>query len=88
MNSTPSTHKNNLAKSEDPNMIFFDPTLLNAARNIYRNYHSLGVSTNTQPMGIVINRDSHRGQLAFKQKPVLLPRECFIPIKQIEANGY
>ncbi len=88
MNSTPSPRKNNLTKSEDPNMIFFDPTLINAARNIYRNYYSLGVPANNQPLGIVINRDSHRGQLAFKHKPVLLPRECFIPIKQIEANGY
>ncbi len=88
MNSTPSTRKNNLAKSEDPNMIFFDPTLINAARNIYRNYYSQGVPANSQPMGIVINRDSHRGQLAFKNKPVLLPRECFIPIRQIEADTY
>ncbi|WP_319419153.1 hypothetical protein [Pleurocapsa sp. FMAR1] len=88
MNSTPSTRKNNLTKSEDPNMIFFDPTLIEAARNIYRKYYSLGVSANSQPMGIVINRDSHRGQLAFKNKPVLLPRECFIPIGQIEADTY
>ena len=35
-----------------------------------------------------LNRDSHRGQLAFKRKPILLPRECFIPIKQIEAETY
>lgn len=69
-------------------MIFFDPSLIKAARNIYRNYCSLNVPTDTQPMGVVIDRDSHRGQLAFKSKPILLPRECFIPLKQIEAESY
>ncbi|MEM7758563.1 MAG: hypothetical protein AAGF83_15190 [Cyanobacteria bacterium P01_G01_bin.67] len=68
-------------------MIFFDPTLIKAARNIYRNYCHLNVIGN-QPMGVVINRDSHRGQLAFNPKPILLPRECFIPLKQIEAEAY
>lgn len=69
-------------------MIFFDPTLIKAARNIYRNYYSLSVPADSPPMGIVINRDSYRGQLAFKRKPVLLPRECFIPLRQIEAENY
>ena len=69
-------------------MIFFDPSLIKAARNIYRNYCGLNVPADTQPKGVVINRDSHRGQLAFKNKPILLPRECFIPLKQIEAESY
>ena len=88
MNSSSSTRKNNSAKTRDSNMVFFDPTLIKAARNIYRNYYSLGMPTDNQPMGIVINRDSHRGQLVFKRKPVLLPRECFIPLIQIEAENY
>ena len=75
-------------KTQASNMIFFDPSLIKAARNIYRNYCHLNVTTESQPMGVVINRDSHRGQLAFSQKPVLLPRECFIPLKQIEAEAY
>lgn len=69
-------------------MIFFDPTLVKAARNIYRNYCNLNVHTHTRPMGVVINRDNHRGQLSFNAKPILLPRECFIPLKQIEAETY
>lgn len=88
MNSKPSTRTNNSAKTKEPNMIFFDPSLVKAARNIYRNYCNLNIPADNQPMGIVINRDSHRGQLTFNPKPILLPRECFIPLKQIETEAY
>ena len=89
MSFTPSTRSTNSAKTkEESSMIFFDPTLIKAARNIYRNYAGLSVPADVSPMGVIINRDSHRGQLAFKRKPILLPRECFIPIKQIEAESY
>ena len=88
MNSSSFTRKSNTAKIKDSNMVFFDPILIKAARNIYRNYYSLSIPANDPPMGIVINRDSHRGQLVFKQKPILLPRECFIPLKQIESESY
>ncbi|MEL6929907.1 MAG: hypothetical protein AAFO95_14880 [Cyanobacteria bacterium J06600_6] len=69
-------------------MVFFDPSLIRAARNIYRSYCSLNIPTDNKAVGIIINRDSHRGQLAFNTRPVLLPRECFIPLKQIEAEAY
>ena len=69
-------------------MIFFDPTLIKAARNIYRNYCNLNIPASNRPMGVVINRDNHRGQLSFKSKPILLPRECFISLQQIEAEAY
>jgi hypothetical protein len=82
-----STHNHNSVKTQ-PSMVFFDPSLIKAARNIYRNYCNLNFSTEKQPKGIVINRDDHRGQLAFQTKPILLPRECFIPIQQIEAEIY
>ena len=88
MNTKSSARHNNSAKTKESNMTFFDPSLIKAARNIYRNYHSLSLQTDVRPMGVVINRDSHRGQVAFKPKPILLPRECFIPLKQIEAEAY
>ena len=69
-------------------MIFFDPSLIKAARNIYRCYCNIAAASDRKPLGIVINRDSHRGQLAFSQRPILLPRECFISLKQIEAESY
>jgi len=82
-----STHRQNPVKTQ-ASMVFFDPSLVKAARDIYRSYCNLNFSTENQPQGIVINRDSHRGQLAFRHKPVLLPRECFIPLKQIESEAY
>ena len=88
MNFEPSMRTNNPAKTQESNMIFFDPSLIKAARNIYRNYCHLNITTDNPPMGVVVNRDSHRGQLAFNRKPILLPRECFIPLKQIEAEAY
>ena len=88
MNSKPSTRNANSIKTQEANMIFFDPSLIKAARNIYRSYCNLNVTTDHRPMGIVINRDNHRGQLAFSPKPILLPRECFISLKQIEAESY
>ena len=87
MSSKYSTRNQSSAKTQ-PNMVFFDPSLIKAARNIYRNYCNLNIPTEHKPRGIVINRDSHRGQLSFNLKPILLPRECFIPIQQIEAEGY
>lgn len=83
-----SARSNNSSKTKMSNMTFFDPSLIKAARNIYRNYYSLSVPLDTEAMGVVINRDSHRGQLVFKHKPILLPRECFIPLKQIESEAY
>lgn len=91
MNLKSSTRNHNSVKTQSstqPSMVFFDPSLIKAARNIYRNYCNLNFATEKQPKGIVINRDNHRGQLAFQTKPVLLPRECFIPLKQIEAELY
>ena len=88
MNFTPSTRNNNSTKNKESNMIFFDPTLIKAARNIYRNYCNLNIPAENRPMGVVINRDSHRGQLTFRPKPILLPRECFISLQQLEAETY
>ena len=88
MNYTSSTRKADSAKIKDSNMVFLDPILIQAARNIYRNYCSLNLPADSPPTGVVINRDNHRGQLSFSSKPILLPRECFIPLKQIESEVY
>lgn len=88
MNYTSSTRKADSAKIKDSNMVFLDPILIQAARNIYRNYSSLNLPADNPPTGVVINRDNHRGQLSFSSKPILLPRECFVPLKQIESEVY
>lgn len=68
--------------------ILLDPTLLRAARRIYRTYCALNSRVNKRPSGVAINRDNHRGQLIFNNKPILLPGESFVPIKQIESEAY
>ena len=88
MNSKSYTRNYNSIEAEETSMIFFDPTLIKAARNIYRNYCNLNIPVHNRPMGVIINRDNHRGQLSFNPKPVLLPRESFISLQQIEAEAY
>ncbi len=81
------------AATEDQNQpreltILLDPILLRSAKRIYRTYCILHPKQNRRPFGVAIHRDSHRGQLIFKTKPILLPGECFVPVKQLEAEVY
>lgn len=68
--------------------ILLDPALLRAAQRIYRTYCSLPNKIDKRPCGVVINRENHRGQLLFRENPILLPKEWFIPLKQLEAEVF
>jgi hypothetical protein len=63
-----------------------DPTLLQTARQIYRTYYEVHPEEVQRPIGVAIDRSTHRGKLIFGGKPVLLPRECFVPLNQIESG--
>lgn len=63
-----------------------DPSLLKAAKNIYHNYCQVRPNIQRNPMGVAIDRETHRGQLLFSQNPILLPWENFIPIDQLESE--
>lgn len=63
-----------------------DPALLQAARYIYQTYYEVHPEQTQRPIGIAIDRYSGRGKLIFGQKPILLPKECFIPLNQIESG--
>lgn len=65
-----------------------DPTLLRAAKRIYRTYRVLHSKSNRHPQGVAIHRESYRGQLIFKTKPILLPGEYFISLKQLESETF
>lgn len=65
-----------------------DPGLLQSARDIYRAYYEVHPDESRRPIGLAIDRYTHRGKLIFGVKPVLLPQECFIPLDQIEADLY
>ncbi|CCQ53147.1 hypothetical protein [Crocosphaera watsonii] len=66
--------------------IILDPSLLRAAQRIYRTYCMLHPRNSKRPDGIAIHRKSYRGQLIFRNNPVLLPGECFVPTKQLEVE--
>lgn len=63
-----------------------DPLLLEAARQIYRDYYEVHPDQVQRPIGVAIDRFNYRGQLIFNKKPILLPQECFIPINQIDTD--
>ncbi|NEQ25687.1 MAG: hypothetical protein F6K28_42845 [Microcoleus sp. SIO2G3] len=63
-----------------------DPSLLQAARQIYRTYFEVHPDQVQRPLGVAIDRFTHRGKLIFRSKPILLPQECFVPISQIDSD--
>ncbi|MCU0526827.1 MAG: hypothetical protein MUF72_18620 [Elainella sp. Prado103] len=63
-----------------------DPALLQAARTIYRTYYEVHPDETLRPIGVALDRFSLRGKLIFGGKPILLPRECFVPLNQIEPG--
>lgn len=75
-------------RQAEESSMFLDPNLIKAARRIYRTYCNLHSKMNRKPFGVAIDKDTHRGQLIFRDKPILLPGECFIHINQIEAEIY
>lgn len=61
------------------------PSVLIVAREIYTSYCKTHTEDPRRPVGAVIGRNNHRGQLVFKGKPILLPHECFVPFEEIAA---
>lgn len=80
-----SFRQQNVAETEIPRLI--DPVLLRASREIYRKY-ALHRKVNKRPLGVAIDKETHRGQLIFKNRIILLPGECFVSLKQIESEMY
>ncbi len=66
--------------------LLIDPSLLRSARRIYRTFCILHPKQTRRPFGIAIHRNTHRGQLIFNNHPILLPGECFVPVKQLESE--
>lgn len=68
--------------------VLLDPGLIRAARIIYTTYYEVHPELIQRPLGVAIDRFTHRGKLIFSGKPVLLPQECFVPFSQIESDLY
>ncbi|NJP10685.1 MAG: hypothetical protein HC866_15420 [Leptolyngbyaceae cyanobacterium RU_5_1] len=68
--------------------VLLDPGLIRAARSIYTTYYEVHPELVQRPLGVAIDRFTHRGKLIFSGKPILLPQECFVPFSQIESDLY
>ncbi len=68
--------------------MFLDPTLIQAAKRIYRTYYDSHSKVNSKPLGVALNKETLKGQLVFREPPILLPGECFININHLEAEVY
>ncbi len=66
--------------------MFSDPTLIKAARRIYRGYSQINSDIIKQPYGVAIDRDTLRGHLIFRKNPILLPGECFILFSEFQIE--
>ncbi|NJL82832.1 MAG: hypothetical protein HC890_07540 [Chloroflexaceae bacterium] len=64
-----------------------EPTIVQAAQKIYQTYCQLQSRVIKQPLGIAIDPDTHRGQLVFRRRPVLLPGERFVKFEELSADG-
>lgn len=64
-----------------------DKLLLTSARLIYHKYRQFHSRLTKIPLGVAINRDTHRGQLIFHKKPILLPGESFIALDRLKIKS-
>jgi len=60
-----------------------DPYLLSAAQHIYQKCYEVYPERAEQTRGVAIDRETHRGQLIFKEHPILLPWESFVPSEEL-----
>jgi len=63
-----------------------DPSLVQAARVIYETYYRVHPEMTDLPLGVAIDRATYRGKLIFHRKPILLPKESFIPLSSIDVR--
>ncbi len=63
--------------------IVLSPVVVKAAKNIYQAYVDTHGSKQT-PLGVALDRYTFRGQLIFTGQPILLPHECFVPLRDID----
>lgn len=59
--------------------VLLEPEALQVARNRYRDYQAVGKRLGKPLLGVAVNSETHHTTLIFSTKPVLLPREFFVP---------
>ena len=73
---------------QNPPSTLIDPALIKAAGDIYYIYCEVHPEITGQASGVAIHRENYRGKVIFRNQPVLLPEERFIPLEQIESYMY
>ncbi|MCY7321121.1 MAG: hypothetical protein LH660_04805 [Phormidesmis sp. CAN_BIN36] len=68
--------------------VVVDPAVVRSARLIYQTYYEVHPELTEPPLGVAINRLTHRGKLIFTGKAILLPQECFVPFEWLESEAY
>jgi len=66
--------------------VLIDPSLLRAARQVYRAYCETHPNTAKRPTGVAVNQLTYQGKILFSSHPVLLPQEYFVPLSQLESE--
>jgi hypothetical protein len=84
-------HPNSSSQVNTPSEVenFYEPEeldLVGTACALYQKYLQIHEHRAKEPIGVVLNPISYRGKLLFRQSPVLLPEERFIPLHQMR-NG-
>lgn len=73
---------------QNPPSTLIDAALIKAAGDIYHTHCEVHPEITGYASGVAIHRENHRGKVIFKNQPVLLPEERFIPLEQIESCVY
>lgn len=63
-----------------------DARVMRSAQAIFYVFYQVHQRFPAPPTGVVINPHSHWGKLLFSTQPILLPREFFIPIDNLETE--
>jgi hypothetical protein len=83
-----SSKTENLSHKQLEIPVLLDPSVLRAARTICRSYCAHHPVVTKEIKGVAIDPTTFRGQLVFKNKPILLPGERFVPIDLLESGIY
>jgi hypothetical protein len=65
-----------------------DLSALNTARELYQTYLRIHANKANEPFGVVLHRISHKGSLAFREAPALLPEEDFFSSQQLQGVAH
>lgn len=79
--------QNRSTKIQTEANMFLDPTLIKAARKTYQTYCNFHYQLQTKPIGVIVDCETYKGQLTFRQRPILLPGERFVRMDLIETEN-